>query len=67
MRANTSLSLKSYTRVYGPYQTYRVPLAEIQSLTGLDFGELADFDPLSQSESLSPTRVPIHSESDLVL
>jgi endonuclease G len=32
--------------VYGPYETYQVPVSEIERLTGLDFGRLRDHDPL---------------------
>jgi endonuclease G len=31
--------------VYGQFRTYQVPVSHIQTLTGLDFGNLVDFDP----------------------
>jgi endonuclease G len=37
--------------VYGPYQTYQVPVALIEELTGLDFGELYKSDPMEAYES----------------
>jgi endonuclease G len=35
---------------YGAYRTYQVPVALIEELSGLDFGELRHFDPLAVSE-----------------
>lgn len=31
---------------FGEYKTYKVPVAQIEDLTGLDFGELRQHDPL---------------------
>ena len=36
---------------YGAYQTYQVPVAKIEDLTGLDFGELRNHDPIAHQES----------------
>jgi endonuclease G len=36
---------------YGQYGTYQVPVATVESLTGLDFGELRMHDPLANIES----------------
>lgn len=36
---------------YGAYQTYQVPLGLIEELTGLDFGDLYQFDPMGRDES----------------
>ncbi len=36
---------------YGQYQTYQLPLATIESLTGLNFGDLCKHDPLGQLEA----------------
>lgn len=38
---------------YGEFRTYQVPVAEIADLTGLDFGDLLNFDPLAALESVS--------------
>ncbi len=37
--------------VYGGYKTYQVPIAEIEKLTGLDFGALSEYDPIANVES----------------
>lgn len=39
------------------YKTYQVPVTRIEAITGLDFGKLRDYDPLSDVESASPARV----------
>ncbi|PEX10773.1 endonuclease [Bacillus cereus] len=36
---------------YGKYKTYQVPVSKIEALTGLDFGELRNHDPIAQLES----------------
>ena len=36
---------------YGEYKTYQVPVARIEEITGLDFGELSKFDPIANIES----------------
>jgi endonuclease G len=36
---------------FGPYRTYQVPVRQIESLTGLDFGNLKAFDPLAEREA----------------
>ena len=38
-------------RAYGDYRTYRVPVSEIASATGLDFGGLVDGDERERTES----------------
>ena len=38
---------------YGQYQTYQVPVAKIESITGLNFGDLRNQDPLAVIESLA--------------
>ncbi|SDI35149.1 endonuclease G [Planococcus glaciei] len=35
--------------VYGDFQTYQVPVTQIEELTGLGFGELRKFDPLAET------------------
>ncbi len=53
---------------YGQYQTYQVPVAEIEALTGLDFGALREHDPLrpGELEAEAPVRLIVGLE-DLVL
>jgi endonuclease G len=41
---------------YGAYRTYQVPVRQIEDLTGLSFGSLADDDPLSREEAAVPAR-----------
>ncbi|MEH7050100.1 DNA/RNA non-specific endonuclease [Bacillus pseudomycoides] len=36
---------------YGEYKTYQVPVSKIESLTGLDFGDLRHHDPITRLES----------------
>ncbi|WFF73420.1 DNA/RNA non-specific endonuclease [Proteiniclasticum sp. QWL-01] len=36
---------------YGEYETYQVPITQIESLTGLDFGTLRDHDPIQGLEA----------------
>lgn len=36
---------------YGDYKTYQVPIINIEKITGLDFGNLHKFDPISNIES----------------
>ena len=36
---------------YGEYKTYQVPVARIEEITGLDFGELSKCDPIVNIES----------------
>jgi endonuclease G len=57
---------------YGPYKTYQVTLREIERRTGLRFGELTNFDPMSPSrvggfESSGGVAKPIRGPADLVL
>ena len=51
---------------YGAYRTFQVPIADIESLTGLSFGSLADADPLGGLEAMVSSR-EIRSPEDLVL
>lgn len=37
---------------YGEYKTYQVPMEQIEDLTGLDFGDLRNYDSLKKTESL---------------
>lgn len=37
---------------YGEYKTYQVPVARIEEITGLDFGELSKCDPIANIESV---------------
>ena len=36
---------------YGEYKTYQVPISKIETLTGLDFEDLRDHDPINQLKS----------------
>ena len=36
---------------YGEYKTYQVPISKIEAITGLDFEDLRNYDPLNQLES----------------
>lgn len=38
---------------YGAYQTYQVPVSQIEELTGLNFAELRQHDPMARIESTS--------------
>jgi endonuclease G, mitochondrial len=37
---------------YGKYETYQVPVAQIEELTGIDFGKLREHDPIANIESV---------------
>ncbi|MDQ3707343.1 MAG: DNA/RNA non-specific endonuclease [Chloroflexota bacterium] len=49
---------------FGQFRTYQVPVAQIEDLTGLDFGNLRTFDPLAKVEA-APIRLISRAE-DLV-
>jgi len=56
--------------VYGAYETYQVPIADLQSMTGLSFGDLADVDPLASEiadEAIGPRGNRIESLDQLML
>jgi len=36
---------------YGEYKTYQIPISKIEAITGLDFEDLRNYDPLNQVES----------------
>jgi endonuclease G, mitochondrial len=42
---------------YGQYKTYQIPVAKIESLTKLNFGELRNFDPMEGLEAAMTTLV----------
>ena len=52
--------------VFGEYKTYQVQVTKIESLTGLDFGNLRNFDPLSNIKGITPVKI-INDEKDLIL
>jgi endonuclease G, mitochondrial len=52
--------------VFGEYKTYQVQVTKIESLTGLDFGNLRNFDPLSKRKDISPLKI-INNEKDIIL
>ena len=37
---------------YGQYKTYQVPITKIENITGLDFGNLRNYDPLGRTEAV---------------
>ena len=51
--------------VFGEYKTYQVRITKIESLTGLDFGNLRNFDPLSKIKDI-PVKI-INDEKDIIL
>jgi endonuclease G, mitochondrial len=61
---NLISGLKDFS--YGEYKTYQVPVGEIESLTGLDFGKLREHDPLSRLKGF-PQAVTIGGPGDIVL
>lgn len=53
---------------FGEYKTYQVPVANIEQLTGLDFGELRNHDPLLPADlEAAPQAVLIEGPEGLVL
>jgi endonuclease G, mitochondrial len=50
---------------YGNYKTYQVPVAKIEDLTGLDFGDLRMHDPLGNIEAV--VGHVIQSPEDIIL
>jgi endonuclease G len=53
---------------YGAYGTYQVPVRQIENLTGLSFGALADADPLAAGpEAAAAAPREIRTPADLVL
>jgi endonuclease G, mitochondrial len=51
--------------LFGEYKTYQVRITKIESLTGLDFGNLRNFDPLSKIKDI-PVKI-INDEKDIIL
>lgn len=56
--------------VFGKYQTYQVPVARIERLTGLDFGALRERDPIADEGELeivgAPSARVIRGPGDIV-
>jgi endonuclease G len=52
---------------YGAYRTFQVPVARVEELTGLDFGELAADDPLAQLESTRDAARALDGPDDIVV
>ena len=52
--------------IFGEYKTYQVQITKIESLTGLDFGNLRNFDPLSKRKDIIPIKI-INEEKDIIL
>lgn len=57
--------LEAFT--FGQYKTYQVPIAQIADLTGLDFGELAQHDPLMTGLESTIQALAIGGPSDIIL
>jgi endonuclease G len=49
--------------VYGKYKTYQVQINKIESFTGLDFGNLNKFDPMTNIKASS---IIIGKASDII-
>ena len=58
-------NLEEFT--FGPYKTYQVPVTQIETLTGLDFGELRQHDPLLTNEESAPQALAIGGPGDIIL
>jgi endonuclease G len=52
--------------LFGEYKTYQVQIAKIESLTGLNFGNLRNFDPLSKRKDIIPIKI-INNEKNIIL
>jgi endonuclease G, mitochondrial len=52
--------------LFGEYKTYQVQIAKIESLTGLNFGNLRNFDPLSKRKDIIPIKI-INDEKNIIL
>jgi endonuclease G, mitochondrial len=52
---------------YGEYKTYQVPVAHIEALNGLDFGDLRKHDPLVTAFEIAPQALTISGPGDIVL
>ncbi len=50
---------------FGAYKTYQVPIKEIESLTGLSFGNLKNFDPIAHLESFGTKEIVSYSKLKL--
>jgi endonuclease G len=44
--------IKNLEFAYGAYETYQVPVAQIEELAGLDFGKLREHDPIADIEAV---------------
>lgn len=57
--------------VFGQYRTYQLPIAKLEEMTHLDFGELRQHDPMRDTdeglESAKPAFRPITRPADLIL
>ena len=51
---------------FGRFRTYQVPVARVEGLTGLSFGNLSTFDPLADTESAAAVH-ELQAASDAVL
>jgi len=51
--------------VFGEYKTYQIQITKIESLTGLNFGNLREFDPLAKVKDF-PIKM-INNEKDIII
>jgi endonuclease G len=51
---------------FGAFETYQIPVAQVEAITELDFGRLRDHDPLAALESANPARI-VGDASDIQL
>jgi len=51
--------------VFGEYKTYQIQITKIESLTGLNFGNLREFDPLAKVKDF-PIKM-INNENDIII
>jgi endonuclease G len=63
-QANLIQNLEEFF-TFGAYKTFQVPISDIESLTGLKFGKLKNFDPINSLENFS--RKEIFDGKDLIL
>ena len=68
LQSQSDLISNLEAEVYGEYKTYQVPVAKIEQLTGLDFGDLRNHDPLLPAGlEATPQAVLIEGPEGLVL
>jgi DNA/RNA endonuclease G (NUC1) len=63
LSSNTKKLIDGLKFVYGKYETYQVQINKIDSFTGLDFGNLNKFDPMT---SIKASSIIIGKASDII-